>query len=211
MVKNLIPNIAHFRRQHPDIALRFKTLVPTVPPARPDYDITIQYGVGDWPCMSAYRLGDEEVFPVCSPKLLESLPPLREPADLARHTVIRVGAPIILRDDWPFWLEQAGVPGLTFPQEIHIDLLNAAFHAAIEGLGVVLGRTAAVGHDIERGFLVEPFNVRILSPSAYYLLIPQGRETLPKVAAFRDWALENLVSPTKDEQAQRARAAASAR
>ncbi|WP_205520640.1 transcriptional regulator GcvA [Propylenella binzhouense] len=194
LVKTLLPKIGHFHRRHPDIALRFKTLVPIAPPARPDYDVAIHYGVGDWPGVTAHRLGDEEVFPVCSPRLLEGLPPLREPADLARHTLIRVGVPILPRDDWPFWLEKAGVPDLTFAREINFDLLNPAFHAAIEGLGVVLGRSAAVAHDIDEGRLVEPFNVRIVAPSAYYLLVPQGRETLDKVAAFRDWALEHLIN-----------------
>ncbi len=192
-IKSLLPNIEDFRTRYPDLKLRFKTLVPNAPPTRPDYDVAIQYGVGDWAGAIAYKLGDEEVFPVCSPALLERGPPLREPADLQYHVVVRTGSPLLVRDDWPFWLEQAGVPDLRFAGEISCDLLYPAFHAALEGLGVVMGRSAVVRHDMDQGRLIEPFDIRVTSPSAYYLLIPHGREGLPKVVAFRAWALEWLV------------------
>jgi LysR family glycine cleavage system transcriptional activator len=191
-IKSLLPSISAFMALHPDVTLRFKTLVPNTQMPRQDYDVAIQYGVGDWPGMIAHKLGEEEVFPVCSPALIERGPPLREPGDLAGHTVIRTGSPLLVRDDWPFWLQKAGVPGLSFAHELSCDLLYPAFHAAIEGLGIVMGRSAVVRHDILRGNLVEPFNVRVHSPSSYYLLVPHGREDLPKVAAFRRWALQHL-------------------
>ncbi len=193
-IKSLMPSLGHFRSLFPDLILRLKTLVPNAPGIRQEYDIAIQYGVGDWPGNFAYKLGDEQVFPVCSPALLREGPPLRTPADLEHHTIIRTGSPLLVRDDWPFWLQKAGVPGLSFAHELTCDLLYPAFHGAIEGLGIVMGRSAVVRHDLLRGNLVEPFGIRIQSPSAYYLVIPQGRETLPKVAAFRDWALRHLVT-----------------
>lgn len=192
-IKCLLPCIEEFRALHPDVTLRFKTLVPNAPTPRPSYDVAIQYGVGDWPGMAAYRLGDEEVFPVCSPELLKREGALREPADLADHTVIRTGSPLLVRDDWPFWLQKAGVPSLSFAHELSCDLLYPAFHAAIEGLGIVMGRSAVVRHDLLRGNLIEPFRVRVQSPSAYYLLVPHERENLSKVRAFKAWALEHFV------------------
>nr|WP_281394880.1 transcriptional regulator GcvA [Xanthobacter tagetidis] len=192
-IKSLLPHISEFQEKHPDLSLRFKTIIPNAPPARPDYDVSIQYGVGDWPGMTAYKLGEEEVFPVCSPRLLEKDPDLTAPADLARHTIIRTGSPLLVRDDWPFWLDRAGVPGLAFAREITCDLLYPAFQAAIEGLGIVMGRSAVVRHDISRGLLVEPFSIRLHSPSAYYLVVPQARENLAKVEVFRDWVLNALL------------------
>lgn len=195
LVKTLLPGIHDFRRRHPDMTLRFKVLVPNAPPTRPDFDVGIQYGVGEWSDMAAYRLGDESVFPVCSPGLGDSGVPLRSPEDLRHHTVIRTSSPLLVRDDWPFWLERAGVSGLGFAGEMSFDLLNPAFQAAIEGLGIVMGRSAVVRGDLASGRLIEPFGIRIASPAAYYLLVPSGREDQPKIAAFREWAMERLSTP----------------
>ncbi len=192
-IKVLLPAIQQFRIIHPDMSIRLKTLIPNAPPSRPDYDLAVQYGVGGWNGVFAHKLGEEEVFPVCSPRLLEGEPRLRDPGDLAHHTIIRTGSPLLLRDDWPFWLEAAGIGGMAFRDEINCDLLYPAFQAAIEGLGVVMGRSAVVALDIERGNLVAPFDIRIASPSAYYLLVPQGKEAEGKVIAFRDWFLTYMT------------------
>ncbi|MGF7159365.1 LysR family glycine cleavage system transcriptional activator [Rhodoligotrophos appendicifer] len=200
LIKSLLPNVTDFMQRFPDLKLRFKTLVPNAPPARPEYDVAFQYGVGDWSGVTVHKLGDEEVFPVCSPRLLAQGPPLTKPADLQHHMIVRSGSPLLVRDDWPFWLERAGVPDLVFDREISCDLLYPAFHAAIEGLGIVMGRSAVVGHDIAEGRLIEPFNIRVSSPSAYYLLIPQGREILPKVAAFREWVFEYFQPRAWDKE-----------
>jgi LysR family transcriptional regulator, glycine cleavage system transcriptional activator len=195
LVKTLLPAIHDFRERHPEVTLRFKVLVPNAPPARPDYDVGIHYGVGEWSDMSAYRLGSERVFPVCSPRLIQSGFPLDTPEDLQRHTVIRTISPLLVRDDWPFWLERAGVPGLSFAGEMSFDLLNPAFQAAIEGLGIVMGRSEVVRNDLAAGRLVEPFTIRISSPATYYLLVPTGREDEPKILAFREWAMTRLKHP----------------
>ena len=191
-IKVLLPAIELFRNKHPDISIRFKTLVPTATPPRPDYDLAIQYGVGNWSGVTAHKLNEEVVFPVCSPLLLEREPALRNLRDLEHQTIIRTGSPLLVRDDWPFWLEAAGIGGLTFTKEISCDLLYPGFQAAIEGLGVVMGRSIMVAQDIRQGKLVEPFDIRISSPSAYYLLVPHGRETETKVMAFREWFLDYM-------------------
>lgn len=193
-IKSLLPHVGLFHERHPDLTLRFKTIIPNLASVRPDCDVSIQYGLGDWPDMIAHKLGEEEVFPVCSPRLLERGPPLKDPADLEQYPIIRTtGSPLLVRDDWPFWLDRAGVPNLVFRREVACDLLYPAVQAAVEGLGIVMGRSAVVRHDISRGALVEPFRIRLLSPQGYFLLVPLGRENLSKVDAFRTWVLQELV------------------
>ena len=65
-------------------------------------------------------------------------------------------------DDWRLWLTAAGQPadiskqpGLTF------DLIFMTVQAAIDGLGVAMGRTAYVQEDIARGRLVVPFKITL--------------------------------------------------
>jgi len=38
--------------------------------AREDVDVAVRHGEGDWPGLEAGRLSPEELFPVCSPKLV---------------------------------------------------------------------------------------------------------------------------------------------
>lgn len=192
-IKCLLPNIGDFMRRHPSIGLRIRTLVPSTYMAPQDYDVSIQYGSSeDWPDMVARKILREELFPVCSPALLRADDGLRVPLDLSRHTVIRTASPFILRDDWPLWLEKAGIPGITFAGEISCDLLYPSYQAAIEGLGVAMGRSAVVAGDIRSGRLIEPFAVRLPSSLGYHLVMEEDRAKLAKVGLFCDWALERL-------------------
>jgi LysR family glycine cleavage system transcriptional activator len=63
---------------------------------------------------------------------------------------------------------------------------------AIEGMGVVMGRSAVVKYDIAMGRLVEPFSIRLPSPLAYHLVTEEHRAKLPKVKSFVDWLLREF-------------------
>lgn len=195
LIKCLIPNLRSFIKEHPGIGVRLRTLERVVPTSTvtSDCDVSIQYGQSrDWPHSIAHQIGTEEIFPVCAPFLLKESGGLRKPSDLARHTVIRTASPLILRDDWPIWLDQAGISNLKFTAEITCDRLYPLFQAAIEGLGVAMGRSAVVKNDVARGNLVEPFKIRFPSTFGYHLVISRERAKLPKVKAFRDWVLDSL-------------------
>lgn len=190
-VKCLIPHLKEFRRRFPDILLRIGTVVSFDLLQHHDYDVAIRYGTGEWRGFVSHKIADEEVFPVCSPRLLKSGFKLRRPEDLRKHTVIRTSS-FALRDDWPMWLEHAGVPNLAFADEIACDLLFPSIQAAVDGLGIVMGRTAVVAADLASGLLVEPFSVRLPSAAGYHVVSPIERANLPMVEAFRDWVMHRL-------------------
>ena len=103
--------------------------------------------------------------------------------------IIHTSSPLILRDDWPLWLEEAGIPQISAANEISCDLLYPSFQMAIEGMGVVMGRSAVVKSDIASGRLVEPFTIRLPSPLAYHIVTEEHRAKLPKVKSFVEWLL----------------------
>lgn len=189
-IKCLMPALREFQSRYPKFSLRVRMVMSSINVSPQDYDVSIQFGMGDWPGMITHKLSDEEVFPVCSPGLLKNGRGLRSPKDLRFHTVIRTATPVILRDDWPLWLNAAGVPNMTFAGDLICDFLFPSFQAAIEGLGVTMGRSTAVRGDLEAGLLVEPFSLRLASPLAYYLAIPSARARLPKVELFAEWLLK---------------------
>ena len=71
-----------------------------------------------------------------------------------------------------------------------------SIQAAIDGLGVVMGRNLLVKQDLDAGRLVEPFSTRLETDSGYYLTLSAAaeREQRPIVTTFRDW----LIGPVRD-------------
>jgi LysR family glycine cleavage system transcriptional activator len=200
LLKCLAARLSGFTARHPAVAVRIRTLSPYElgDPDRigsfRDLDVTVRYGLGNFPGHEAYKVGDERIFPVCSPHLFpRSRPP--ELAELARHTVIRTTTPLLLRDDWPLWLETAGVPDLGFAGEITCDLLYSCFELAIQGMGIVMGRTPVASADLAAGRLIAPFPIQLASASGYHLAIPYTRARNELVILFRDWFLDVFRQP----------------
>jgi len=191
--KWLMPRLRRFRERHPDIDVRISASSQLTDFAREDVDICIRYGRGVWPDVDIELLMRESMFPVASPRLIEGPVPLKVPADLAHHTLI---SDYDWRGDfWQLWLEAAGIPDLQFAEEISCDLLYPSYQAAIEGLGVALGRTAVVAKDLREKRLVEPFSIRLPSPLGYYVVTSPERARLSKVEQFTRWVKERLGGP----------------
>jgi len=190
--KWLLPRLASFQEAHPAIEVRISSSSHLVDFRREEVDVAIRYGRGRWPGLRATWLMAEDIFPVCSPALLKGGKPLKRPQDLAHHTLIHG---TLSREDWQLWLTAAGLPtalatrpGLTF------DLSLMALQAAVDGLGVALGRTAYVEGDIAAGRLVVPFDVKLPAEAGYYIVAPQETAETPKIALFRDWLLTAVAT-----------------
>jgi len=108
VAKWLMPRLGRFRQRHPDLDVRISTEVRMVDFSREDIDMGIRYGGGGWPGLRIDHLLSEDVFPVCSPRLLEGMHPLTRPDDLRHHTLLHDD----MREDWRMWLMAAGVEGV---------------------------------------------------------------------------------------------------
>lgn len=190
-IKRLLPHLHDFRAQYPTITLKLRTIQSFENNLRHDFDVAIWHGAGDWMGMTAERLAEEEVFPVCSPRILERGPSLNVPEDLGGHTIIRTSS-TILRDEWPFWLETARTGELTFQSEITCDYMITSLQAAIDGLGVTLGRSGVVGPDLLAGRLIEPFSIRARSMFSYYVVWPARSSEQRKVQLFKNWLVKRV-------------------
>lgn len=192
-VKCLIPKLRDFRERYPECSLRVKTILSFDEKVGRDYDVAILYGAGNWSGMVSTEITKEEVFPVCSPRLVERGAALSAPSDLRLHTVIRTESQI-LQDDWSAWLELAGARNITFADEITFAFLFPSMQAAIDGLGVLMGRRPQVDADLASGRLIEPFSVRLSSSNSWYVTAPLEMANLPKVRSFVSWAVEQFRS-----------------
>lgn len=183
----LVPRLYRFHRAHDEIDVRVSTTGRLTNFLADGIDVAIRYGAGDYPGLTSEFLTGEEIFPVCSPKLLEGEHPLRTPEDLKYHTLIHHGFP------WAAWLEGAGVQGVDTTSGITFDSTSFAMESAAQGEGVVLGRTMLVDADLAAGRLVRPFEHALRSPSSFFLVYPPEAIRQRKVRAFRDWLLSEIT------------------
>jgi LysR family glycine cleavage system transcriptional activator len=195
--KWLLPRLADFQDQHPDIAVRLTSSTALADFRHDGVDAAIRYGRGQWPGLRADWLMADELFPVCSPALLDGPRPLRQPQDLRHHMLLHTT--IGSGDDWRLWLTAAGLPlDLLEGPGLSFDLTLMTVQAAIDGLGVAIGRTTYVETDIAAGRLVVPFAIRLPADAGFYLVTPEERPDTPKLKAFRAWL---VASATRQAQA----------
>src|SRR4249919_517668 len=79
--KWLVHRLGRFAEAHPGIDLRVSATLHHVDFAREDVDLAVRHGDGNWPGLDVVRLSSEQLFPVCSPKLLAGRNRLTKPAD----------------------------------------------------------------------------------------------------------------------------------
>lgn len=190
--KWLLPRIDGFQRAWPDTDVRLDTNLKPVDFVAQDIDIGVRYGTGQWPRLSAQKLLDEEIYPVCSPGLLRQRGGFERPAALSTETLIHD----LSMDGhaefptWKTWLRKAGVSGVGALRGMKINNSAAVLQAAAEGHGIALARSVMARDDLAAGRLVRLFpEITLASPLAYYVVYRPEYASLPKLVAFRDWLL----------------------
>ena len=191
--KWLVHRLRRFSEAHPGIDLRVSASLQHIDFAREDIDLAIRHGDGQWPGMHVTRLCSEELFPVCSPKLLTGRSALRLQRDIRHHTLLHTNG----TDDWTHWLQRAGVDGVDVKHGVVFNQASMAIDAAVDGQGIALARTALASWDLICGRLVRPFAQALEVPYAFWIVCPKSAAELPKISAFRAWLLQEAVDDAR--------------
>lgn len=208
--KWLVLRLHHFQEKWPAIDVRISASNDLVDLTKGDFDIAVRYGTGRYPGLHVELLARNEVFPACSPRLLENGPPLLRPEDLRHHMLIH--DEMVDRDPlmptWAMWLKAAGVddaPG----RAVTYGGPQLALEAAIAGQGVVLAYSTIAAADLAEGRLVRLFSLSLPDVFSYYIVATTAALERAKVKAFRDWLREEadgsgLAGAEEAVQARRA-------
>ncbi|TPM30110.1 transcriptional regulator GcvA [Mesorhizobium sp. B2-3-4] len=195
--KWLMRRVENFRKQYPGIELRFDIAYGLRDFDLDDVDVGIRFGAGKYPGLCAHRLFDNIIIPVCSPGLLTSGPPLREPRDLFNHTLAHIewARQGVTWPNWRMWMAAAGVDDFDDSRTVVFGTSTDAVQAALDGNAVALADFAMVANDLSEGRLVRPFelSIRVAPEFAYFLVYPQAMTDDPRIVAFREWILEEVA------------------
>ncbi len=181
----LMPRLPHFVARHPDLELNLDSSIEVVDFADCRFDAALRYGPGQWDGVVSELLFEEWLTPVASPGLL---------AGRARPTLAELAEwPLLCPEDpWPLWFEKFGG---AVPKRFVASFSDSETRqrAAVEGIGIALGRMTVVRPLIESGMLIALFPERMRARYAHYLVYPQRSRAHAAFSAFREWVLEEAA------------------
>jgi LysR family glycine cleavage system transcriptional activator len=195
--KWLMRRVDDFRRQKPGVELRFDITYDVRDFERDDVDVGIRFGTGKYPGIIAHRLFENVIIPVCSPALLASGPPLKEPRDLFNHTLAHIewSRQGVTWPNWSMWMHAAGVDDFDDSRTLVFGSSTDATQAALDGNAVALADFAMVANDLSQGRLVRPFElgIKVAPEFAYFLVYPEASKDDARIIAFREWLLGEVA------------------
>jgi LysR family transcriptional regulator, glycine cleavage system transcriptional activator len=182
----LVPRLAEFTTQHPEIVIELFLSVPLYDLSLSESDVEVRFGAGKYPDLVTEKLYEEPTFAVVSPAYLEKIGGLETPADLQKATLLRSAL-----EPWQPWFEVAGLDWPEPTTGLRLDDLGLLLEAVRHGHGVGLTRKHFALDMIARGEVVPLFeNVMLKSPPhAYYVVYEKPARERPEVAAFIEWLL----------------------
>lgn len=193
----LVPRLADLADFLREVDLRLDTTDERLNLQRDQIDLDIHIGRGGSPDIEAHALFNDRVFPVCSPRLLESGPPLASIEDLRDHNLLHANwAPLNDNMDetatWSQWFAAAGLAEMDANRGLRFSRIHIALQAASNGLGVALSNEGLAGDALREGRLVRPFELELSTGCTYYLSHSKSSMSVPEFIFFRDWLLSRI-------------------
>lgn len=191
--KWLVWRLKHFNEQHPDIRIRVDATIALVDPNLSDVDLCIRVGKGDWPDVSAEKLLEQRVFPVCSPALAGQI---KSPEDLGKLPVIRDAGQVY---SWNVWLAPNGSDESILGDGPTFSDGSLCLDAAIAGQGVFLAWEVLAADALRAGRLVAPLPGRYPTGLSHWLVVSRHLQKSRAVKLFESWLREELDLSLKCE------------
>ena len=180
----LVPRLPRLVAVHPDLELSLQSSSGLVNFEREPVDVGLRYGRGNWPGLRSERLFGEWIAPVAAPALVARMENV-DPRDLSRWPLL--GEPSS-STRWSDWFGRiGGTPPARYVAQF--DSLDALRHAALEGLGVALGRMVTSKSLIDAGRLQVLGDRYLRVEEAYWLVYPPRSQEHRGLQLFREWLL----------------------
>lgn len=184
----LVPRLGRFLDDYPEIEVSISAELQDPDAIGTLADVGVYYGLGDYPGLVIQLLMREDIFPVCSPGLLNTKP-LRRFSDLKHHTLLH---DVETNDDeptltWRRWLRDADIRDIDPERGVKFNNSILLTEAAAHGQGIALGRTSLVEQYLQNGRLVRPLPDTRPADYAYHIVTTEAHAKKPRVQAFINW------------------------
>lgn len=186
----LVPRLGRYHARFPTREICMHTPIPQPTHLRAGRScVAVRMGDSDWDETINERLFDIKLVPVCSPALLERVPPLRDYADLKRLTLLHS---LARPKDWAAWGAAAGAD-LEGHTQLQFESSSLAYEAALGAVGIAMGQLALVLDDLKSGRLVMPFPT--VHSDKSWVALSARREFVRSTmySEFRGWIREEAA------------------
>ncbi len=189
----LVARISSLRTEHPDINVRIVTSHEPLDFKFSEVDFAIQYlrkrDVGKIvkPGFHADLLFDETMIPVCSKEYIDTAGSVNETSDILNNSLILCETGF---DEWQQWCSAVGIVYSEPPQRTYVDSRALALRAAVDGLGIAMGRTPFHDDYVAKERLVTPFPFELVTGYAYYLIYSKRKAQMLSMRKCRNWLLK---------------------
>lgn len=185
----MLPRLARFRDDLPDIDLRIQTSVRDLNLINEPVPLGIRGGrPQNWPDYHAERIAPELINAVAAPAFLERNR-ISNLADLAEQRLIWLEEPVRSAVDWPAWFSAGG---LILPKQSRKLVINdyvLVIQAVLAGEGAALGWMHLIQDQLSSGMLVQVTDHVVETGAAFYVVWPKSQQLSLKARQVRDWLI----------------------
>ena len=187
----LMPRLPAFRAQHPGIKLRLVAEDASIDLRQTPRDVLVRYGLAPFEDGRSIASCPDEVFPVCSPALAQTLGGARLNISTAPLIDFDPADPTWLT--WQQWAARADLSGTPAHCYLRFNHYSDTVYAALNGSGVALGWSRLIADLLSQGRLVRLGTQKVVPDERYHVVLPHGRELGSAAARFTSWLAENLM------------------
>ncbi|KNC14953.1 choline sulfate utilization transcriptional regulator [Pseudomonas sp. RIT-PI-a] len=187
----LMPRLHRFHQRYPQVDVSLVTSERSHAMLGPNIDVAVLFGDGRFRQGESHWLFNEEVFPVCSPRLLEDRTLPLGPDALLEWPLLHLrGESSCQWFDWSGLFRALHIPSAPAPGQLRFDNYTLLIQAAIAGQGVAIGWRHLVDALLEQQLLCRPFEGAATSALGYFVVVPQRKRRGQMVQRFVDWVME---------------------
>lgn len=198
----LMPRFSEFRQMYedhfPGLDIQLQTSQTLIDLAGSNVDVAVVFGDGDFQGFEAQMLVPEEVYPVCSPKLLQQAGLTDDYHQMSFDELMSLPFLKLNQIGGKRWLDfddfilQQHMAHRAKASIMESDNFTLLIQAAIAGQGVCLAWSPLVNDFIRDGVLVAFSQFKMTSPHGYHLVLTGKNENSQLIQTFVNWLRASL-------------------
>lgn len=191
----LVPRLPAFRAAHPHVRLRMISEDSSFDLREGRLDVIVRYGRPPFSDAISIANMEDEVFPVCSPRLQETIQGAVEPERIFALPLIDLEWREPAWLSWSRWAALAGLGEVPVRSRLRFNHYTDAVYVAINGEGALLGWRRLIAGFLGDGRLLRLGDRAAVPAECYHVLLPRSPKPSDSVALFTRWMTDQMAVP----------------